>query len=59
MQKVNRIVDHRSIHRCSNLTASVAMKICENFSGNQLERVEKNEFLALEGSLESLYCSGK
>src|SRR5262249_3073413 len=54
VQEVDRVIDHRPIHRCANLTAPATMEAFENLFGDRFERVERNQLLALHQPLESL-----
>src|SRR5215472_4595418 len=54
VQEVDRVVDHRPIHQRVNPAAPATMEAFENLPGDRLERVERNQFLALDQPLESL-----
>jgi hypothetical protein len=53
-QEIDRVIDHRPIHRRANLAAPIATDAFQNFSGNRLERIEGDQFLALQEPFESL-----
>jgi len=53
-QEIDRVIDHRPIHRRANTAAPATMEAFENLFGDRLEGVERNELLALHQSLESL-----
>lgn len=55
IQQIERVIDHRPIPQGANLAASVPMNAFEDLPGSWLERIKRNQFLALHQALESLH----